>query len=81
MNKDEQIEQYNYYLPESKIAKYPLSQRDSSKLLVWTPQKIVDTMFSHASAYIPENALLVFNNTRVIHARMLFKKSTGAQIV
>ncbi len=80
MNKDEQIEQYNYYLPESKIAKYPLSQRDSSKLLVWTPQKIVDTMFSHASAYIPENALLVFNNTRVIHARMLFKKSTGAQI-
>lgn len=80
MTRDERIEQYNYHLPDYKIARYPLSQRDSSKLLVYSNNTIIDSVFSQASKYIPEKSLLVFNNTRVIHARMQFKKITGARI-
>ncbi|GHV20790.1 S-adenosylmethionine:tRNA ribosyltransferase-isomerase [Bacteroidia bacterium] len=74
------IEEYNYILPEEHIAKYPLPQRDRSKLLVYRDGTIDEDLFFNLVDHLPENALLVFNNTRVIQARMLFQKETGAQI-
>jgi S-adenosylmethionine:tRNA ribosyltransferase-isomerase len=74
------IEDFNYPLPNDRIACFPLQQRDKSKLLVWKNQRITERLFQNLSDFIPENALLVFNNTRVIQARLLFRKETGAQI-
>jgi S-adenosylmethionine:tRNA ribosyltransferase-isomerase len=74
------ITDFNYNLPDEKIAKFPLSQRDQSKLLIRKDGQISETIFQNLSEYIPENALLVFNNTKVIQARMLFQKPSGAQI-
>ena len=74
------IKEYDYNLPNEKIAKYPLAQRDQSKLLVFRNEKIEESCFSLLKDYLPENALLVFNNTKVIQARLLFHKETGAQI-
>lgn len=74
------IADFNYNLPDSKIAKYPLEQRDSSKLLVYKNQTISETYFSQLHNNLPENSLLVMNNTRVIRARLLFRKATGAEI-
>lgn len=78
--KDIQISQYDYDLPDIRIAKYPLSQRDSSKLLVYKQGKIDQTVFSSISAHLPPRSLLVYNNTKVIHARLFFQKDTGAII-
>lgn len=75
-----QISDYTYHLPDEKIAKYPLSQRDTSRLLVYRNGKIEDTFFNELENQIPEDSLLIFNNTRVIHARLLFTKDTGATI-
>ena len=69
-----QISQYDYDLPDIRIAKYPLSQRDSSKLLVYKQGKIDQTVFSSISAHLPPRSLLVYNNTKVIHARLFFQK-------
>ncbi|MCL1937577.1 MAG: S-adenosylmethionine:tRNA ribosyltransferase-isomerase [Candidatus Azobacteroides sp.] len=74
------IEEYNYELPDERIARYPLPQRDKSKLLVYKNNEITESVFDCLSEFIPENALLVFNNTKVIRARMFFQKETGAQI-
>jgi len=74
------ISDFDYHLPEEKIAKFPLPQRDKSKLLIWKNGQISEDVFQNLSKYIPENALLVFNNTKVIQARMLFQKPSGAQI-
>jgi S-adenosylmethionine:tRNA ribosyltransferase-isomerase len=74
------ISEYNYNLPDEKIAKYPLDQRDQSKLLVWNNGTITDDRFSNLPERLPSNTLLVFNNTRVIRARLLFQKETGAHI-
>ncbi|PIF06443.1 MAG: S-adenosylmethionine tRNA ribosyltransferase [Draconibacterium sp.] len=74
------ISDYSYDLPASHIAKYPLQNRDASKLLLWEKGKISEKTFKNAVDTIPENALLVFNNTRVIHARIFFQKETGAKI-
>lgn len=74
------ISDFNYGLPETKIAKYPLPERDKSKLLVWENGKISADSFENCVEYLPKNAQLVFNNTRVIHARLLFTKGTGAKI-
>ncbi len=71
---------FTYDLPESKIAKYPLSVRDKSKLLVWQNSVIKNNTFNNCVEYLPENAQLIFNNTRVIHARLFFRKETGAKI-
>lgn len=76
----QQISQYNYSLPDERIAKYPLQQRDASKLLVYDGQKIGTARFTELPQLLPEGSLLLFNNTRVIHARLLFQKETGAQI-
>ncbi|MDR2963029.1 MAG: S-adenosylmethionine:tRNA ribosyltransferase-isomerase [Bacteroidales bacterium] len=79
-NEEHQISQYNYSLPDEKIAHYPLAQRDMSKLLVYKAGKITDAQFCDCAEFVPEGALMIFNNTRVIHARIVMHKSTGAQI-
>ncbi|MCA1744599.1 MAG: S-adenosylmethionine:tRNA ribosyltransferase-isomerase, partial [Bacteroidales bacterium] len=74
------ISDYDYPLPHHRIAKYPLENRDQSKLLVYKNQQIAHTGFSTLPEQLPENSLLVFNNTKVIQARLEFFKSTGARI-
>ncbi|MDR0749623.1 MAG: S-adenosylmethionine:tRNA ribosyltransferase-isomerase [Tannerellaceae bacterium] len=74
------IEEYNYLLPDERIARFPLPQRDESKLLLYKDGKISETVFRQITDCLPEGSLLVFNNTRVIQARLLFRKETGAQI-
>ncbi|MCE5331190.1 MAG: S-adenosylmethionine:tRNA ribosyltransferase-isomerase [Bacteroidales bacterium] len=74
------IDEYNYPLPDERIAKYPLAKRDASKLLVYRNARITESVFSSISDFLPDNALLIYNNTRVIQARLLFKKDTGAHI-
>ena len=74
------ISDYAYELPDEKIAKYPLSERDQSKLLLWKNGQIQDTQFGNLSKFLPENSLLIFNNTKVIRARIHFQKQTGAKI-
>jgi S-adenosylmethionine:tRNA ribosyltransferase-isomerase len=74
------IHEFDYPLPDEKIARYPLEQRDSSKLLIFQNNTISEDIFSNAVEYLPENSLLVYNNTKVIQARMIFKKETGARI-
>lgn len=74
------IDQFTYHLPDSKIATYPLAQRDDSKLLVYNNQQITESTFRDLKTFLPANALLIFNNTKVIRARLAFKKSTGANI-
>jgi len=74
------IEDYNYKLPDERISKYPLVQRDRSKLLIYKNEQISEDLFFNLEKYLPEESLLVFNNTKVIQARMLFRKETGAQI-
>lgn len=74
------INNYTYHLPDEKIAKFPLEQRDKSKLLVYKNGLISEDIFKQLPKELPENAIVVFNNTRVIHARLLFKRETGAQI-
>jgi S-adenosylmethionine:tRNA ribosyltransferase-isomerase len=74
------IEDFNYILPNEKIAKYPKQKRDSSKLLIYKNNKIQETVFSEIDKFIPQNSLLIYNNTKVIHARLHFRKTTGAKI-
>lgn len=74
------IEDYNYPLPDDRIAKYPLAQRDHSKLLVYNHGNVSDDVFLHLPNYLPQGALMVFNNTKVIQARLYFRKPTGALI-
>lgn len=74
------ISRYNYHLPDDRIAKYPLQQRDTSKLLVYGDSGIATFRFNELPELLPEGSLLLFNNTRVIHARLLFRKETGARI-
>lgn len=74
------MEAYNYELPDERIAKFPLEKRDESKLLLYENGAISHTVFKNIADYLPEGSLIVFNNTRVIQARLLFQKETGAQI-
>ena len=74
------ISDYNYDLPDSHIAKFPVSPRDTSKLLVYRHGEISDDIFYNLPKYLPEKSLMVFNNTKVIQARMHFRKETGALI-
>lgn len=74
------ISDYAYALPDDRIAKYPLAERDASKLLIYHGGQIRETLFRHLPDCLPDGALLVFNNTRVIRARLLFRKDTGAMI-
>jgi S-adenosylmethionine:tRNA ribosyltransferase-isomerase len=74
------IDSFDYPLPDERIAKFPLSRRDASKLLVYKNEVITESTFSNIGDFLPENALLVYNNTRVIQARLVFYKETGARI-
>ena len=75
-----EIAEYDYDLPDERIAKYPLSQRDSSKLLLYKGGDISHDTFCNLPDYIPSGSLMIFNNTKVIQARLRFRKETGAQI-
>lgn len=74
------IEDYNYPLPDDRIAKYPLSKRDASKLLCYKDEQITDNRFSDISTILPDNHLMVFNDTKVVPARLHFQRPTGAHI-
>lgn len=74
------IDDFDYDLPEEKIALYPAGERDESKLLVHSGDRTKEDIFRNISDYLTDNALLVFNNTRVIKARLLFEKQTGSRI-
>ena len=75
-----QIEDYNYDLPGERIAKFPLPERDQSKLLFLKGKEISEKKFSDLPGLLPENSLLLFNETKVIRARLQFRKETGAVI-
>lgn len=74
------IADYNYPLPDERIAKYPLAERDHSKLLVYRNGQVSEDHFYNVGDYIVPNSLLIYNNTRVIQARLEFHKPTGARI-
>ena len=74
------IEDYNYNLPDNRIAKYPKNNRDASKLLIYKNTNISNDNFSNILSYLPPKSTLVFNNTKVIQARLKFEKETGAKI-
>lgn len=74
------IGDFNYDLPDERIAKFPIAQRDHSKLLIYNHGEVSDDIFYNIVNYLPKGALMVFNNTRVIQARMHFRKETGALI-
>lgn len=74
------ISDFNYPLPEERIAKFPLAERDSSKLLVYRHGEVSETEFRRLPSLLPKGALMVFNNTRVIRARLHFRKETGSLI-
>lgn len=77
---DISIEDYTYELPEGRIAKYPLSERDQSKLLVYQDHEITEKSFTELSDLLEAGDCLVFNDTRVVHARIQFQRATGARI-
>ena len=77
---DIRIEDYNYELPDEKIAKYPLSKRDASKLLHYESGNVDQKLFTDISSLIPEGSLMVFNDTKVVPARLHFQRETGAHI-
>ena len=81
------IAEFNYELPDERIAKFPLAERDSSKLLLYRHGEVSEDVFRNLPQYLPKGALMVFNNTKVIQARLHFRKeatggpkSTGALI-
>ncbi len=74
------IKDYDYYLPQNRIAEFPFQQRDGSKLLIYNKGKITDARFFNLPEHLLNESTLILNNTRVIEARILFKKSTGGVI-
>ena len=78
--KDIFIEAFDYPLPEERIAKYPLPERDASKLLVLKDNEIQESQFKYVGDFLPNDTLLVFNETKVIRARLQFRKATGSRI-
>ena len=74
------IEEYDYPLPEDRIAKYPLPERDASNLLVLKDNEIKESQFKYVGDFLPQDTLLVFNETKVIRARLQFHKATGSRI-
>ena len=74
------IKEYDYLLPHERIAEFPLERRDQSKLLVYQEGRITDDRFYSIGQYLPESALIIVNDTRVIEARILFQKPTGGVI-
>lgn len=77
---DIRIEDYNYPLPEERIAKYPLEHRDESKLLIYKDGEVEERIFKEIPQCLPENTIMVFNNTKVVPARLHFRRKSGAKI-
>ncbi len=75
-----QIKDFSYELPDERIAKFPLTERDRSKLLIYNKGVVSEDIFTALSDHLPQGALMVFNNTKVIQARLHFRKETGALI-
>jgi S-adenosylmethionine:tRNA ribosyltransferase-isomerase len=73
-------DEFDYVLPPEKIAQYPLPERDESKLLIYQQGEIISTIFKHITRYLPSDTYLIFNNTKVIKARLFFHRHTGAKI-
>ena len=78
--KEIHISDYTYDLPDERIAKFPMAERDHSKLLLYRQGEVGEDVFYNLPQYLPEGALMVMNNTRVIQARLHFRKDTGALI-
>ena len=78
--KEIQIQDYSYALPDERIAKFPIAERDHSKLLIYNKGEVGKDVFYHLPEHLPQGALMVFNNTKVIQARLHFRKETGALI-
>jgi S-adenosylmethionine:tRNA ribosyltransferase-isomerase len=74
------IAEFSYNLPDEQIARFPLAERDASKLLVFKQGSIAESTYQYLPNFLPENAVLVFNDTKVVEARLLFQKPTGGQI-
>jgi S-adenosylmethionine:tRNA ribosyltransferase-isomerase len=74
------IADFSYTLPPERIAHYPLSERAASKLLIYQDGAVHEDVYQHIHRYLPENSLLVFNNTKVVEARIVFQKPSGAEI-
>ncbi len=74
------IEDFNYSLPDERIAKYPLPERDSSKLLIYHDGSCVSKVFRELPNYLPADSIMVFNDTKVVPARLFFRRETGAHI-
>ena len=75
------IEDYNYPLPDERIAKYPLAERDQSKLLIYRNGQVTEDSFCSVGEYLPAGSLLIYNNTRVIQARLEFHKVPGDEAI
>lgn len=73
------IKDYSYPLPDERIAKFPLAERDASKLLLYRQGNISEDVFADIPDYLPEGALMIFNNTRVVRARLHFRKDRPAE--
>lgn len=78
--KEIRIQDYTYELPDERIAQYPLAERDASKLLIYDIGNITEDTYRNIAAHIPDDSLMVFNQTKVVQARLLFKKDTGGVI-
>lgn len=78
--KDLKIEDYSYELPDERIAQYPKQERDSAKLLLYEQGRLTEDVYRNIANYIPSDTLIVFNQTKVVQVRLMFKKSTGANI-
>ena len=74
------LREYDYDLPADKIAQYPLAERDGSRLLLYKNKIISEDIFRNIDNHIPSGSLLVFNDTKVIRARLIFQKKSGARI-
>lgn len=80
MNSSIDIQEFDYILPDERIAKYPLLNRDNAKMLIYNNGELSDDFFYNLPLQLPKNTALYFNNTKVLYARLLFQKSTGANI-
>lgn len=74
------ITDFTYLLSEDKIANYPLAERDASKLLIYKQGRITEDVYKNIASHVPDHSFLVFNNTKVVEARLLFQKPTGGVI-
>ncbi|MGZ5135459.1 MAG: S-adenosylmethionine:tRNA ribosyltransferase-isomerase [Flavitalea sp.] len=74
------IKDFSYALPEERIAKYPLPERDESKLIVYQNERVHESTYKKIDSWLPPHSLMILNNTKVVEARILFQKPTGASI-